>query len=491
VLAVDHTVCELCRRLDELPLALELAAARTVLFSPAQLLERLSQRLDLLKGSRDADPRQQTLRATIDWSHELLTPEEQRVYRALSVFAGGCTWEAAEKVAGADPDLLQSLLDKSLVRRRDTRHGPRFWMLETIRDHAHAELERAGEVATCESGLSAWLRGELELRADALLIVETEAIGWLAEEEPNLQVALWQAVDTGDRDALLALIASANSYWMSKSAYRQGSEWTSAAVRLTEGTNDRSRADALRRGAWFAAQLGRYDEAKAWLEEAVTVAQVYGDTLAEARALAGLGRLVAQTDPDPDRVAELFEQALKFEESNQVGERDRGITRYRYGISLMDCGDPDGALRELAEADRLFAGLGFIHGRTFTNAALGWVQILHGDVDTGLALSADALEGFLQADDLDGVSKGLQNIALGLARRGQIDEAALLVLVAERIDGEVGTAAPPAWQSEAAEIHRLIVSLPDADRDRVQAEAASISREEAARVAITLCRSLK
>ena len=106
---------ELCARLDELPLALELAAARTKLFSPDQLLERISQRLDLLKAGRDADPRQQTLRATIEWSHDLLTEQEQRLFRRLSVFAGGCTYEAAENVANADPDTLQSLIDKNLA----------------------------------------------------------------------------------------------------------------------------------------------------------------------------------------------------------------------------------------------------------------------------------------------------------------------------------------------------------------------------------------
>ena len=102
-LAIDETVGELCRRLDELPLAIELAAARTSVFSPGQLLDRLGQRLDLLQAGRDAEARQRTLRATIDWSYELLDTDEQRVYRALSVFAGGSTYEAAEQVAGANP----------------------------------------------------------------------------------------------------------------------------------------------------------------------------------------------------------------------------------------------------------------------------------------------------------------------------------------------------------------------------------------------------
>jgi class 3 adenylate cyclase len=121
----DETIAELCRRLDNLPLAVELAAARTSVLSPGQILERLAQRLDLLKGGRDAEARQQTLRATIAWSHDLLNDSEQRLFARLAVFAGGCALESAEQVAQADLDVLQSLVDKSLVRQ--TRE--RFWML--------------------------------------------------------------------------------------------------------------------------------------------------------------------------------------------------------------------------------------------------------------------------------------------------------------------------------------------------------------------------
>src|SRR2546428_5048094 len=112
----DENVHELCRALDNLPLALELAAARASVLSPKQILGRLSQRLDVLKGGRDADPRQQTLRATIAWSHDLLDAGEQQLFARLAVFAGGCTLEAAEEVLAAQLDTLQSLVDKSLVR---------------------------------------------------------------------------------------------------------------------------------------------------------------------------------------------------------------------------------------------------------------------------------------------------------------------------------------------------------------------------------------
>src|SRR4029077_9930211 len=126
--AASDAVSELCPRLEYLPLPLELAAARVRVLSVEQLIERLSERLDVLKGGRGAEARQQTLRATIEWSYDLLSREEQVVFARLAVFVGGCAVEAAEQVAAADLDTLQSLVDKSLVRHSDER----FWMLETI-----------------------------------------------------------------------------------------------------------------------------------------------------------------------------------------------------------------------------------------------------------------------------------------------------------------------------------------------------------------------
>ncbi len=143
--AETPAVGQICRRLDCLPLALELAAARTKLLAPEQLLERLTQRLDLLRGSRDADERHATLRATIAWSYDLLQREEQELFAQLSVFAAGCTLDSADAVCDADLDTLASLLDKSLLRRRTGRLGEeRFWMLETIRQFATERLDESG-----------------------------------------------------------------------------------------------------------------------------------------------------------------------------------------------------------------------------------------------------------------------------------------------------------------------------------------------------------
>jgi predicted ATPase/class 3 adenylate cyclase len=214
---------KLCERLDELPLALELAAARTRLFSPEQLLERLGQRLDLLRGDRDADPRQQTLRATIEWSHELLDETEQLVFRRLAVFAGGCTYDAVESVCGTGPDELQSLLDKSLVRRRDTDQGPRYWMLETIREFAVERLLASGERdARREAHARHFVAQADERDVRRFSIADPEGLAWLSSERDNLQAAVDWALETGD-DALFAVAARALcSWWLLTGTAREG-----------------------------------------------------------------------------------------------------------------------------------------------------------------------------------------------------------------------------------------------------------------------------
>ena len=223
-------MAELCTRLDSLPLAVELAAARTKALTPAQILERLSSRLDLLKGGRDADPRQQTLRATIEWSHELLSPEEQELFARLSVFSGGCTLEAAEEVCDASLDTLQSLVEKSLVRFTPSDAGSRYWMLETIREYAGERLERAGE--SDEPGRR---HAELFLRLaerTRLMLRGPTQTAWLDRldaEHDNLRSALlWLLRERPGEGARLA--ASLAWFWQLRSHLAEGEAWVAAAL---------------------------------------------------------------------------------------------------------------------------------------------------------------------------------------------------------------------------------------------------------------------
>jgi predicted ATPase/class 3 adenylate cyclase len=211
----DVLLDDLCARLDDLPLALELAAARTSLLSTAQLLERLGSRLDLLRGGRDAETRQQTLRATIDWSYELLEPGERKLLAALSVFRGGWTLEAAERVCDADLDLLQSLADKSLIRRWES---GRYGMLETIREFAEEKIDADER----ERRLRRLLDYLIELFADANLGAHASAqpnTGLAQAERPNVDAALQWATGA-DPVAGLKLLELLEMYWITNDPIR-------------------------------------------------------------------------------------------------------------------------------------------------------------------------------------------------------------------------------------------------------------------------------
>jgi predicted ATPase len=297
----DEAAAELCGRLDNLPLALELAAARVSVLTPAQILERISQRLDLFRAGRDADPRQQTLRATIAWSYDLLSADEQRLFARMAVFRGGCTLEAAEDVVDADVAGLQSLHDKSLLRRT----GERFWMLETIREYAREFLE-AGE-------------GDHMLRRHAdhyLALAElayTErfdrGLTWLRRLEPehdNLRAAL---DDLQDRDALhyLQLAGALGWFWLARSHFAEGARRLEDAL-ASPVDDGRLTARAL---TYLAAIDVDETAAVSRHEQAIELWRTVGDGRELAGARDGLGWALYMCG-EKSRALQLFEENLEL-----------------------------------------------------------------------------------------------------------------------------------------------------------------------------------
>ena len=275
----SEEIAELCVRLDELPLAVELAAARAKALSPRQILERLSQRLDLLEGGRDADPRQQTLRATIAWSHDLLSEEEQRVFRALSVFAGGCTLEAAEAVCGADIDTLQSLVEKSLLRFS----AERYWMLETIREYARERL-RGRRDRCARPPHAAYYLALLEERQPLILSPRRrELLAWFGEEEDNLRATLDYLEGAAPPDAARAADLL-TWFWMPRGRLVEAQE---RVLRLLARTDFAAgtRAVLLVDASDIELRMGQLDGAESHAQEAVTLAQESGERRTLAFAL--------------------------------------------------------------------------------------------------------------------------------------------------------------------------------------------------------------
>ena len=224
----------LCARLDRLPLALELAAARLRVFSPAQLLDRIGSRLDLFTGPRDAEPRHRTLRATIDGADDLLTEPEQALFRRLAVFAGGCTLEAAESVCQPGPGGLDGLLDKSLLQRRDDAPEPRFWMLESIGDFAAGRLAAAGEAPGLQARHAGYFR-DLANRMDAALRAgepEEGPVAVLAADIGNLRAAAESGLEAGDTQLVREITAALRMYWDFRGLYTEARAWLDRALTL-------------------------------------------------------------------------------------------------------------------------------------------------------------------------------------------------------------------------------------------------------------------
>jgi predicted ATPase/class 3 adenylate cyclase len=301
----DEAVVELCGRLDNLPLALELAAARVSVLTPPQILERISQRLDLFTAGRDADPRQQTLRATIAWSYDLLTTDEQRLFARMAVFRGGCTLEAAEEVVDANLDALQSLVDKSLVRHTKER----FWMLETIREYAHELLEGSNEVDA--------MRGRhadhyLALSELAYMARFERGLTWarrLEGEHDNLRAALDHLQD---RDPLhyLQLAGALGWFWGARSHFTEGARGLEDALASTVEDGSLT-ARALTFLGSIDAARGQSVAGLSRLEQAIELWHTVGDDIESAAARDELAWALYEGGGE-SRPLQLFQQNLEL-----------------------------------------------------------------------------------------------------------------------------------------------------------------------------------
>jgi predicted ATPase/class 3 adenylate cyclase len=453
-------VAELCRRLDNLPLAVELAAARTKALSPAQILERLAQRLDLLKGGRDADPRQQTLRATIEWSHDLLSDGERELFRRLSVFAGGCTLEAADDVCAADLDTLQSLVEKSLLRLSDER----YWMLETIREYAWEQLD-AHERDAVQRRHRAHVVALAEASADELHTAGESAVSArLAPDYANIRAAVASALAAGEPDDVGRILGAVYPFLISHGHLSEAREWAEAALAARDLLSDPGLAEALVGAgeiARFAGDLGRAIELK---EE---LASVQGDPRRPNWRAATLADLceIALEQADFERAREYAEQ------SAAAGGGARAALCF--AELALRLGDLDSA-----ESNGLAALAGLEEG-AFNHAScveiLGETARRAGDAAPARERFCDALRSFAALNDGGGVADCLDGLSHLAADAGDPGRAGRLLGAAERLREERGRRPT-----------RTDVPLPDApaaDRD----EGRALTFEEAVQYAQQGC----
>ena len=423
-------VAGICTRLDGLPLAIELAAARVKLLSPAALAARLDHRLQVLTGGpRDVPTRQQTLRATIDWSHQVLSPVEQRLFRRLAVFAAPWTIEAAEAVCDSRQDLgidvlegMASLVDQSLLRRSEGSDSePRFEMLGTIREYALERLGEAGEEPVTRRAHAAYLLVLAEEGGQE--ICGPEPAPWLSRfdlELDDLRAALDHLVAAGNAEWATRLATALLPYWRRRELLAEGRERLTAALALA-GASPRTRAQALYAAGLLTGEQGDGPTTRALLDESVALYRELGDERARLVALNALA-VACQLMGDLAAARTHLETVLR--EARRLGDADT-VARClnNLGSVAHATGDLAEARRAYEECRAAFAERGDRTGAAWAINQGGDVARDAGDRSEAGALYADSLRIFREAGDVDGVATALADLARLAREDGDLSQA--------------------------------------------------------------------
>ena len=424
-----HLIAEICRRLDSLPLAIELAAARVKVLSADKLLERLERRLPILTGTRrDLPERQRTLRAAIAWSYDLLSPAEQSLFRHLSVFAGGWTLEAAETVCGAELDVLESLIDKSLVRAEDER----FLMLETIREYAADQLAESQEQEQLRRRHAEFFVALAE-GAQAEHLGAGQA-GWrerFRAERDNFRAVLAWAQESGEGELGLRLAASLSFVWLDQNLIAEGERWFAALLR-TEPVSEAVRARALFTWSMIVGVRNDWPRAQELGEEALDFFRRAGDPSGIAWGLTNLASVPIEAGSPQDALPLLDEAETLHRE---LGD-DGGVRRTLHvkGQALAAAGEVERGVALLQECAELSRRAEDHFSVASSKHTLGDVALSEGEVDAAAAEYAEALRVAWETGADRIVCYSLAGLAAVAAERGDLEAAALLWGFVERYE---------------------------------------------------------
>lgn len=435
-LDANGEVAAICERLDRLPLALELAAARVNVLSIAGILDRLDHRLGVLtRSARDVPSRHQTLRQTIGWSYDLLDESERRGFARLGVFAGGWTLGAAEAICEVDLDALASLIDKSLVRRQagGSDGEVRYAMLETIREYA---LERLDELepdqATCGRYVTYFL--DLAERAYPNLRGAESSI-WLErieEDHDNMRAALAFALHRGDLETALRLAGALARYWLVRGQLSEGRRWLAAA--LAQPGRSKARPRALRGLALLDLEQGELEQPQHLAEEALALDQ---DDPLEAAKAAGLLADAAWYRGDLDTAEAHYEQAVG--EARAAGDNlEVAINLHNLGEVYRAAADLDRAETCLQESLQIATELEDAFGQAGALLGLVYVADARGDRELGMALLTKATELLAGIRHVGGIAECLVSFGKLTAESGDPARAACAWGAASALGAEIG-----------------------------------------------------
>jgi non-specific serine/threonine protein kinase len=442
-------VAGICVRLDGLPLAIELAAARIKLLSPQALLARLSDRLGLLRrDARDRPARLRTMRDAVAWSYDLLTPAERTLFRRLSVFAGGCTQDVAFAVLGpvGDPGLnlldgLTSLVDKNLLRQvAQSGDEPRFAMLETIRDYGLEQLDVHGEAEATWQRMAAWCLEMVETSVpDQFGPAQRRCLDLFEAEHDNLRAVLAWAVDGGEAETAQRLVAAMIRFWYVRGHLTEGRSWAERAL-ASGSSSDAVRARAMTSTGWLAAYQGDDHRALELEAAGLALSREVGDARWVGLASSALGLLME----DQGRFAEArthHEEALHLFRSTSdalwppYALNGLGLAAYEQGEIDRAAAYFEDALGEFRASDNTY-GAGFV----LTNLAK--VARARGDFARASVLFAEGLVLRWEHRDMLGITGCLRGLASVAALTDRFERAARLFGAAEALREVVGAPVP-------------------------------------------------
>src|SRR5829696_790265 len=444
--ANGRVVAEVCSRLDGMPLAIELATARMGSLAVEEVAQRLEDSLGLLSaGPRTVAPRQRTIRATLEWSHGLLSESEQVLFRRLSVFAGGWTLEVAEAVGSDDGiekrnilDLLSGLVDKSLVVAEIAQDGTvRYRMLEPVRQFAREQLERSEENYTVRGQHATWYL-DLAERAETELKGRGQA-AWLArleEENDNLRAAMAWLLETGELEDAVRLAWALVHFWGFRGHQVEGRRWTEEALAKGQTLPPHARAKALHVQAAMSYGLDSPERVRQLCEEAALLFRQEGDGFGLALAITGMGLTTLQQG-DAERATTLLEQALVL--FREAGDKF-GMSNVLAHLGTIPLAQGNHALaaRYLEEAVALSREMGNYYGGCVAFYNLALAAQSHGEHKRSAELYREGLRFSAEAGDKANIAYTLEGLAELARVRYERERATRLLGAAESLLEDVG-----------------------------------------------------
>ncbi len=529
-------VAEICHRLDGLPLAIELAAARIKMLPPQALLARLGHRLEVLRGdTRDLPPRQRTLYKAIDWSYNLLSEPDKRLLQYLSVFIGGWTLESAEAIcqdSGPEPmdvfEGLERLMNNNLLPPSELLHGDvRMKHFETIREFAHEHLHRSDESEAVHERYTRYYL-ELAARAERELCVspQQECYERIEDEMGNLRAVMKQAVNAGKAETALQVATWLWRYWWTHGSWSEGLEWLKTGLGASGAIPVALKAKALMQSGWLCRFMGDYPQAVGLLRESVTLWRQAGDTNGLAMALSNLGAsMLRQGDAGParplveealalsrqrgDRAGTYFSLEILGYAASRQGESSRAIELYQESLTLaeqardddhvanllnvlgdeyMTIGDLERAEQHFARAAELSARLGNRFVSAYIAGNRGAIALKKGNYGQAFDLLCKAMSAVKELGDRENTILCLEAFAYVAQGRRSPERATRLLAASEGLRKTIGFVRSQPMQADFDQAARdLAGQLGEAAFAAAWAEGACMTYDQAAAYATDKC----